>query len=265
MSGSMLGAARGSAVFPGCGVRSGARCVPSARDTQPGRDNSQTAPDGVQYGRYVPSLSTLPVFIASSLALLMVPGPAVLFIVARSSSQGTRAGLVSVLGVHSASVVHVMAAVAGLSAVVVASAVAFTALKVVGGLYLIHLGIKSIRSARKLTAITPPVVKPERRLFAEAFTVNLLNPKVAIFFLAFLPQFVTSAQGPVWSQTLVLGLIYIALGLCSDGVYALLGSRIGSWFGGHVAKVRALRYAEGGILLGLGLLTLAVPHRRTTK
>ncbi len=217
------------------------------------------------YRPYVPSLSTLPIFIASSLVLLVVPGPAVLFIVARSSSLGARAGLVSVLGVHSASVVHVMAAVAGLSAIVVASAVAFTALKIVGGFYLIHLGIKSIRSARRLPAIAPPDVEPERRLFVEAFTVNLLNPKVAIFFLAFLPQFVSSTHGPVWSQTLALGLVYIALGLCSDGMYALLGSRVGSWLGGHVAKVRALRYAEGGILIGLGMLTLAVPHRRPTK
>jgi threonine/homoserine/homoserine lactone efflux protein len=201
----------------------------------------------------------------SSLALLVVPGPAVLFIVARSTAQGTRAGLVSVLGVHAASIVHVLAAVAGLSAIVVASAMAFTALKVVGGVYLIYLGLRSIRSARRLNELAPPNVKPEKRLFVEAFTVNLLNPKVAIFFLAFLPQFVSSGASPVWSQTLVLGLVYIALGLCSDGMYALLGSRIGSWFGGHVAKVRALRYTEGSILIGLGMLTLALPHRRSTK
>ena len=211
----------------------------------------------------MPPLSTLPLFITSSLALLLVPGPAVLFIVARSSAQGIRAGVVSVAGVHTASIVHVLAAVAGLSAVVVASAVAFTTVKVVGGLYLIHLGFKSIRGARRLTEIEAPEVKPQRRLFVEAFTVNLLNPKVAIFFLAFLPQFVHPEDGHVWSQTLVLGLVYIALGLCSDSVYALLGSRIGAWFGGHVRKVRAMRYAEGGILIGLGVLTLAVPHRRS--
>ena len=101
----------------------------------------------------VPSLSTLPVFIAASIALLLIPGPAVLFIVARSGAQGTRAGLVSVLGVHTATVVHVFAAVAGLSAVVVASSIAFTAVKVVGGVYLIYLGIKSIRSARQAVAV----------------------------------------------------------------------------------------------------------------
>lgn len=211
----------------------------------------------------MPSLSTLPLFLASSLTLLLIPGPAVLFIVSRSGSQGIRAGLVSVLGVHSASLVHVLAAVAGLSGVVVASAVAFTALKALGGVYLIYLGVKAIRSARRLTTVTPPIEKPARRLFIEAFTVSLLNPKVAIFFLAFLPQFVDQARAAVWSQTLVLGLIYIAVGLCSDAMYAILGSRLGTWFGVNAGKMRALRYSEGGILIGLGVLTLALSDRRS--
>ena len=175
-----------------------------------------------------------------------------------------RAGLISVIGVHSASIVHVIAAVAGLSAVIVVSAAAFTTVKVVGGVYLVFLGLKAIRGARRLSELAVPIVKQEKRIFVEAFTVGLLNPKVAIFFLAFLPQFVRADHGPVWSQTLILGLTYIVLGLCSDGMYALLGSRIGSWFGGHVARVRGLRYSEGCILIGLGVLTLAFPHRRST-
>jgi threonine/homoserine/homoserine lactone efflux protein len=213
----------------------------------------------------VPTVSTLPVFIAASLALLLIPGPAVLFIVARSSSQGRRAGMVSVLGVHTASIIHVFAAVAGLSAVVVASAVAFTAVKFVGGLYLIYIGVKTIRSARTVHADVAPVARPRRRLFAEAFVVNLLNPKVAIFFLAFLPQFVDRHHAAVWSQTLVLGLLYIALGLCSDTMYAFLGAKVGGWLGAHTRRLRGSRYAEGGILVGLGVLTLAIPHRRTTR
>ncbi len=219
-------------------------------------------------GRYVgvvPALSLLPVFIASSIALLLIPGPAVLFIVARSSSQGTRAGLVSVLGVHAASVIHVFAAVAGLSAVVVASSIAFSAVKVFGGVYLIYLGIKSLRGARRQTTVTAPAVKTEKRLFIEAFTVNLLNPKVAIFFMAFLPQFIKPERGPVWSQTLVLGLMYIALGLCSDSMYAVLGARVGGLFGRKLGAIRRLRYAEGGILIGLGLLTISLPHRRSSR
>jgi threonine/homoserine/homoserine lactone efflux protein len=213
----------------------------------------------------VPSLSTLPVFVAASIVLLVIPGPAVLFIVARSGSQGRRAGLVSVLGVHTASIVHVLAAVAGLSAVVVASSIAFTAVKVVGGLYLIVLGVKSLRSARRSAEVVTPTVRPVRRLFAEAFVVSLLNPKVALFFLAFLPQFVQRGRGPIWTQTLVLGAIYILLGLCSDSVYATIGARLGTRLSGRAAQLRAARYAEGGILVGLGVLTLALPHRRTGK
>lgn len=210
----------------------------------------------------VPSLSTLPVFIAASVALLVIPGPAVLFIVARSGAQGTRAGLVSVLGVHTATIVHVLAAVAGLSAVVVASSLAFTAVKVVGGVYLIYLGIKSIRSARRLSDEASPTVRPAKRLFAEAFVVSLLNPKVALFFLAFLPQFVERGHGPIWSQTLVLGFVYIILGLCSDSLYAVVGARVGTRLSGRAVRLRASRYAEGGILVGLGVLTLALPHRK---
>jgi threonine/homoserine/homoserine lactone efflux protein len=210
----------------------------------------------------VPAPSTLPVFIAASLVLLVIPGPAVLFIVARSGAQGKRAGLVSVLGVHTASVVHVLAAVVGLSAVVVASSLAFTAVKVVGGCYLIYLGIKSLRTARTRSVPTAPKVRATKQLFAEGFLVSLLNPKVALFFLAFLPQFVERGNGPIWSQTLVLGLLYIALGLCSDSMYAFLGARLGTRFSGHAARVRATRYAEGGILIGLGVLSLALPHRR---
>lgn len=213
----------------------------------------------------MPSLSTLPVFIAASIVLLVIPGPAVLFIVARSGSQGRRAGLVSVLGVHTASIVHVLAAVAGLSAVVVASSIAFTAVKVVGGFYLIVLGVKSLRSARRSADVVAPTLRPEKRLFAEAFLVSLLNPKVALFFLAFLPQFVERGHGPIWTQTLVLGAIYILLGLCSDSVYATIGARLGTRLSGRTAQLRATRYAEGGILVGLGVLTLALPHRRAGK
>jgi threonine/homoserine/homoserine lactone efflux protein len=169
---------------------------------------------------------------------------------------------VSVLGVHTASIVHVLAAVAGVSAVVVASSLAFTAVKVVGGCYLIFLGLKSLRNARTASVASAPRIRATKQLFAEGFLVSLLNPKVALFFLAFLPQFVERGNGPIWSQTLLLGLLYIALGLCSDSMYALLGARLGSRFSGHAARVRATRYAEGGILIGLGVLSLAIPHRR---
>ena len=214
----------------------------------------------------MPPLSTIPVFVAASAALLLIPGPAVLYVVARSTSQGVRSGFVSVAGVHTASAVHVMAAVAGLSALVVASSMAFSAVKVLGGVYLIVLGIRAILGARKLSTAQPVAPSSPRRLFVDGFVVNLFNPKVALFFLAFLPQFVDEEAGVVWSQTLVLGLIYVLLGLCSDGLYALVGGLVGARVGGAAAaRMRAFRCTEGLVLIGLGALTLTLPHRRPTR
>ncbi|MGE0000094.1 MAG: LysE family translocator, partial [Ilumatobacteraceae bacterium] len=178
----------------------------------------------------MPPLATLPVFAVASLVLLVVPGPAVLYIVARSGAQGTRAGLVSIAGVHAASAMHVVAAAAGLSALLVASSVAFTAVKTAGGLYLVYLGVKAMRSAHRSVDLPAVTRRGTRRLFVEGFVVNLFNPKVALFFLAFLPQFIDADGAPLWTQTLVLGGLYIVLGLCSDGLYALLGARLGGWF-----------------------------------
>jgi threonine/homoserine/homoserine lactone efflux protein len=209
----------------------------------------------------MPPLSTLPAFIAASLVLLAIPGPAVMFIVARSGAQGRRAGLISVLGVHAASVVHVLAAVAGLSAVLVASSIGFSVVKVAGGAYLVYLGVRSLRSARRTSVALESVARPARRLFTEGFVVNLFNPKVALFFLAFLPQFVVRDHSAIWSQTLVLGMIYIALGLVSDSAYAVLGARVGRWLHCRRGALRTSRYAEGGLLIGLGLLAVALPHR----
>ena len=209
----------------------------------------------------MPPLSTLPAFVAASLVLLVIPGPAVMFIVARSGAQGRRAGLISVLGVHTASVVHVLAAVGGLSAILVASSIGFSVVRVAGGAYLVCLGVRALRSAHRADVALEPAARPARRLFTEGFVVNLFNPKVALFFLAFLPQFVVRDHRAIWSQTLVLGMTYIALGLVSDSAYAVLGARAGRWLYGRRGTLRASRYAEGGLLIGLGLLAVALPHR----
>ena len=158
-----------------------------------------------------------------------------------------RAGVISVLGVHSASVVHVVAAVAGLSAIVAASALAFTAVKVLGAVYLVALGVQAIARARRLAvssdgAVVATVSRTHRRIFREAFVVNLLNPKTAIFFLAFLPQFVDGERSHVWTQTLVLGIVFIAVGIVSDGVYAVVGGHVGARFQRRAtARLRATR------------------------
>ena len=107
--------------------------------------------------------------------------------------------------------------------------------------------------------------KPLRRLYLDGLVVNLLNPKVALFFLAFLPQFVSRSDGPVWSQTLVFGLLYIALGLLSDGTYAFIGARAGGWLRRRTAVRRRGRYVEGGVLIGLGITALAAPHHQPAR
>jgi threonine/homoserine/homoserine lactone efflux protein len=212
----------------------------------------------------MPAAATLPLFITAALGLLVIPGPAVLYITTRSASQGRRAGLVSMLGVHTGSVVHVLAAVAGLSALVLASALAFSAVKLAGAAYLIYLGLRTILGRRTAgrSADAPP--RALRRVYVDGIVVNVLNPKTALFFMAFLPQFVDPSRGPIWTQTLVLGLLFIALGCLSDGMYALAGAQAGRWLRGRQGAGRSGRYAEGAILVGLGVAALALPHRRPT-
>jgi threonine/homoserine/homoserine lactone efflux protein len=211
----------------------------------------------------VPTLATLPLFALTALGLLIIPGPAVLYITTRSASHGPRAGLVSMLGVHTGTAVHVLAAVAGLSALLVASATAFSIVKLAGALYLVFLGMRTILGAG--TAVTRRTAgsRDLRRLYLDGVVVNVLNPKTALFFLAFLPQFVDPEHGPVWSQTLVLGLVFIMLGMVSDSTYALVGAHVGRLLGRRGGQRRGGRFVEGGILVGLGLSALAIPHRRT--
>ncbi len=214
------------------------------------------------YVASMPSAATMIVFAGASMALLVVPGPAVLFIVARSATQGRRAGLVSVAGVHTATAVHVLAAVAGLSALTVSSANAFTIIKVAGALYLVALGIR-VLIGHRASVTTASGTQAPRRLLWQAFTVNLLNPKVALFFLAFLPQFVHRNHGTLWTQTLILGAIYIALGLCSDGLYAVTAARLGNRLQHRRDMRRTSKVIEGTSLIGLGVASLAFPSRAT--
>jgi threonine/homoserine/homoserine lactone efflux protein len=222
----------------------------------------QRLPPPVAYPRSVPPLSTLPFFAGSALALLVIPGPAVFYITTRSASQGRRAGLVSVLGVHTGTFVHVLAAVVGLSALLVASAVAFSAIKLAGALYLIVLGVRTLLGRRTTAESADVPRRALRRLYLDGVVVNVLNPKTALFFLAFLPQFVRPGHGPVWTQTLVLGLVFMVLGMMSDTAYAIGGAHAGRWFSRRRGLPRGGRYVEGVILVGLGLTAVAIPHRR---
>jgi threonine/homoserine/homoserine lactone efflux protein len=196
----------------------------------------------------VPDSHSLALFAAAAVALLVVPGPAVLYIVAQSAEHGRVAGIVSVAGVHVGTLVHVAAAAVGLSAIVVSSALAFSVVKYVGAAYLVYLGVRRLLERDDQVQLR----RREQRLkalFAHGAIVNVLNPKTALFFLAFLPQFV-DAEGTVWTQVVVFGLTFVLLGFVSDGFYALAAGTLGSWLR---ERRRALRYASGSVFIGLGV------------
>ena len=201
----------------------------------------------------MPDSSTLIVFLGATLLLLVIPGPAVLYIVTRSVTQGRKAGLVSVLGIHLGTLVHITAAVAGLSALIAASATAFTVVKLAGAGYLLYLGIVAFRTAGKLEGTTGLEPMSTRRIFWQGAVVNILNPKTALFFLAFVPQFVDPALGNTTLQLMVLGGVFIVAGLISDGTYAMVAGAAGSRFLGTTIWRRGQGYVAGTIYTGLGV------------
>jgi len=200
----------------------------------------------------VPDLSTLAVFAAASLAILVVPGPAVTYIVARSVDQGRVAGLVSTAGIHLGTLVHVSAAAVGLSALLVSSAVAYTTVKWAGAAYLVALGVARLvrRPAAGPVDVAPVAL---RRVFWQAVVVNVLNPKTAVFFLALLPQFVDPGHGSPTLQLVVLGSTFLLLGLCTDGAYALVAARVGGALRRSRAYEGLRRWVTGTVYVALGV------------
>jgi len=201
----------------------------------------------------LPDLGSLGVFVVAAVLLLVTPGPAVLYIVARSVHEGRRAGLVSVAGVHTGTLVHVAGAAAGLSALLAASATAFTAVKYLGAAYLIYLGVRRLLDAT--SALSPGAAGPAslRRTFMDGVIVNVLNPKTALFFLAFLPQFADAGRGNVGGQILGLGLLFVGLGLVSDGLYALGAGSAAQWLRERPGFRGRERWVSGTMYIGLGV------------
>jgi threonine/homoserine/homoserine lactone efflux protein len=199
-------------------------------------------------------------FIVASLVLLLTPGPAVLFIVARSVAQGRSAGLVSVLGIHLGTIVHIVAAAVGLSALLVSSALAFAIVKYLGAAYLIWMGIRTLLAKDPEPAAAAVPSERLARVFRDGFVVNLFNPKTAIFFLAFLPQFVDPARAVHW-QILVLGLTFMGLGVLSDGMFALVAGAAGDFLRRNRRFLRLQRWFAGTSFIGLGI-TAALATRK---
>jgi threonine/homoserine/homoserine lactone efflux protein len=206
--------------------------------------------------------SQLYVFMGAALVLLLIPGPAVLYITARSASQGRLAGLVSVLAIETANLIQVIAAALGLSAILLSSAIAFDIVKYLGAAYLIYLGI------RKFLALDirreNNVVKQESlsRIYWQGFAVNILNPKTALFFFAFLPQFVDPAKGNIMAQNLLLGAIFVGMAIITDSMYALLTSSISGRLSGNHRFQKGGRYFAGLVYIGLGITTALTGARK---
>ncbi|MEP6985783.1 MAG: LysE family translocator [Chloroflexota bacterium] len=199
--------------------------------------------------------ANLLLFMTASLALLLIPGPAVVYIMTRSIDQGRTAGLVSVAGIESATFVHILAAALGLSAILLSSALAFDIVKYIGAAYLIYIGIQKLRSKDEDDA---NVVVPKQTLgqiYKQGVIVNLLNPKTALFFFAFLPQFVDPTHGSVTIQIVLLGLIFVTMATITDGTYAIISSALSGWLRGNKRFKQVQRYVTGTVYVGLGITT----------
>ena len=198
--------------------------------------------------------SSLGVFVAASVALLIVPSPAVLYIVGRSLRHGRAAGFLSVLGICTGTLLHVVAAALGLTALLRASPIAFSAIRYAGAAYLVWLGVQALRSGERSIATEPVPHDGALQIFRQGVLVNVLNPKTALFFLAFLPQFVNPARGAVGGQVLFLGGLFVLLSLISDSAYAFLAGTFGQYLQADPRFGRSQRYVTSGIFVALGLL-----------
>ena len=213
----------------------------------------------------MPDSTTLLIVALASLALVIIPGPAVIYILTRSVSQGREAGLVSAIGVNLGSSVHVLAAVAGLTVLLANSAAAYMAVKWAGVAYLAWIGIRTLMKSDE--DFTQPQLESAalRKIFVQGVLVNMLNPKVAIFFLAFLPQFVDPNSPHATLQTLVLGMTLVTIGLVTDSLYALAGGSVGEALRRRPTFARASRLVSGSIYLALAGIAAITGTRVTSS
>ena len=202
----------------------------------------------------MPGFETLVVFTVAALVMNISPGPSNFYVMAQSVARGPAGGFVAAAGLATGSLVHVAAAALGLSAVFLYSPVAFTVVKFVGAAYLIYLGIQHFRTgAGNGSDIAETPVKPFRRIFLESIMVEALNPKTALFFLAFLPPFVDVAAGPPGPQILLLGLIVTATAIPCDGAVALAAGSTARLFLLNRTWRRFRDWVSGSVLVGLGI------------
>jgi threonine/homoserine/homoserine lactone efflux protein len=203
----------------------------------------------------MPTTETLVVFLAASLLMNASPGPSTLYVLTRSAAQGRRAGVASALGLTTGSMLHALAAAFGVSAVFAYSPLAYGVIKVVGAAYLVFLGWRMLRDGQVPSEVSPSASGSWRpaRVFAQGVVTEVLNPKTALFFLAFLPQFVDPALGPPTGQLLVLGLLVPLTALPVDLAVALGGGAARERMLRNPTMADWLRRAGGTVLVGLGV------------
>jgi threonine/homoserine/homoserine lactone efflux protein len=211
----------------------------------------------------VPTASAIVAFATASVILLIIPGPAVLYIVNRSVSDGRQVGIAAATGLSLGNLVHALAAAVGLSAVLATSATAFSIVKWAGAIYLVGVGVRTLMKPA-------PVIDPDRpgvslrRSFTQGIVVNTLNPKVALFFLSFLPQFIDTEAGRPGLQALVLGLVFVLIGFCTDSTYSLLASGLRHVLLRGKALPFVQRWVAGTVFIGLGVVaaSASATHNR---
>jgi threonine/homoserine/homoserine lactone efflux protein len=206
-------------------------------------------------------LASLALFMTATLALNLAPGPDMLYVSTRSLTQGRRAGVISALGIAAGAVVHTIAIASGLAALLRALPLAYEIVRFAGAAYLIWLGVQALRGKAGPAAGKPLDRESEWAVFRQGAITNILNPKVALFFLAFLPQFVAPARGSVALQIVVLGCLFNVSGTIVNIAVAYLAASAGRWLGarGHVERI--FRWLTASVFIGLGL-RLALGDRK---
>ncbi len=214
----------------------------------------------------MPSLSTFAVFAAAAIALIALPGPNMMYILTTGIGHGRRAALASAAGVEVGALLHVGAAALGVSALIRASALAFNVVKYLGAAYLVYLGIRTLTTRLQTDRLEKrPPAMPYWRLFRRGLVVNLLNAKVSLFFLAFLPQFVEPSRGSATRQILVLGIVFFLIALAMDAAYALAAGSVGAWLRRRPGFAGRQKYVTGSIYLALGLSAAFASGRHDSR
>lgn len=205
-------------------------------------------------------LSTLMAYVAVVLGFVFIPGPATLLTVARATSSGTRVGIATGAGVAAGDVFHTVMAMVGISAIIATSATLFSIVKYIGAAYLVYLGIRAIIERTPANPTAGALAISAGKAFRQAVLTEVLNPKTALFFLAFLPQFVRPENGSVMLQLMTLGIIFVLLGLFSTVVFAVSAGRLGTFLRRNPSVVKWQGKVVGGIYCALGV-RLALQQR----